>query len=237
MPGQPGSGALPTAVQHDVGRAGAPLAITIVGAVLLLGSLVASVLAGPTVLGWLVGSVVLVATLVWGLFPWLTWHGLQLRIDDEGVLFGQPRHRARPPFPVGLARQPYRVPWPSVSDVKLVEGAAAVTAMRQLAGGVQPTSRNGFFVRKGAPAHLSLFVLEPWTTALPWCRTLRAGTFTMTGSDSALNPSRRWLFPVRHADEVVAALQARGIPVERTAEPAVPVPYPEWEEAGSQRRA
>ncbi|MDQ2797911.1 MAG: hypothetical protein M3Y06_12265 [Actinomycetota bacterium] len=191
--------------------------------------LVVSVVTGPGLAGWFVGVVlVLVGTSV-GLSPWLAWHGLELRIDDTGVLFGSETRRTRPPFPVGLARQRYAVPWSLCGDAAIVEGQAAATVMRGFLGRQQPTTRNGFFVRKGAAAHLSLFISDTAQTPLPRARVLRSGTFTMTSVETTYHPSRRWVFPLRDSDEVVAAFAARGIPIVRTTEPAVPVPTTDWD--------
>ncbi len=222
----------PVVVQHDVGRSRRDLAVALVGALLVAGFLVAAV-AGQRSPGVVVVGVIGIVLVAVGLPPWLRWHGLQVRLDETGVLFGAPTARARPPLFSGLMRQPFHVAWDGFGDAHLVEGRDAGARMQQLMAPARVTTANGFFPRSGAPAHVSLLVIDPSRTPIPWQRTLRSGTFTMHATPDPMNPSRRWVFPVRDGAAVVAAFQAWGKTIEQTDAPAAPAPCPEWAAPGT----
>ena len=214
-------------MQRDVGRSGRDLAVAVAGAVLVLAFL-GTALAGQRAL-WVaaLGTVGIVLVLV-GFPPWLRWHGLEVRIDDTGVLFGAPTTPSRPPLFSGLMRQSFHVAWDGFDHAHLVEGRAAGAQMQALMAPARVTTANGFFPRAGAPAHLSLLVIDPGRTPIPWQRSVRSGRFAMHAAPDPMHPSRRWVFPVRDGEAVVAAFAARGTNIERTTTPAVPEPCPEW---------
>lgn len=189
-------------------------------------TIVLAVISGPTVVLWLVGAAGLYVAIYPGLMPLLVWHGLQVRIDDSGVLFGSPRRLPRPPNTFGSLRQAYFAPWEAIRDAQVIVGEQATAAMQQLARPALLTTSNGFFPRKGAPGQLSL-VIDHHAATIPWVRVVQGRTWG-SGTPTPLNPSRRWVFPVSDVDEVVAAFTERGVPISTTSEPVAPIPCPEW---------
>ncbi len=217
-------------VQRGVGRVAPNVVFLVIGGGLTAFALILTVVDGPLVSTWLFGSVFLALALLGGLGPLLAWHGLQVRIDATGVLFGSTRRRRRPPAPVGVMRQPYAASWGDFTSVHVIEGRAAVRAMRgsmniTSAAPAIVTRRNGFFPRRGATAHLS-FLVNPHQVTLPWQRTYTSGTWTIKSHPTPLDPSIIWVFPIRDVEGTIAALQAHGVEVVRDDKPAVPLPWP-----------
>lgn len=226
-PSEPSATSEHALVQHGVGMVGRAAIWTVLGSAVVATVLVLVVVNGPTVVLWLLGSAGLLVAVYPGLMPLLVWHGLQVRIDDSGVLFGSPRARRKPPLPFAMMRQPYFVPWANVTSAEIVLGREATAAMMAFGGKLplMPAQRNGFFPRAGHDAHLALDV-DPALSSIPWTRVNSGGG--MSTAPTPLNPSRRWVFPVKDPAAVVAALAAHGVVAEQLAAPPVPLPAPEW---------
>ncbi|MDQ2757411.1 MAG: hypothetical protein M3Y71_12755 [Actinomycetota bacterium] len=214
-----------TLVQHGVGRVAPNVVALVVGLGVLAFAVYLRVVDGPLLATWLLLTASAGFVVLGGLVPLLVWHGVQVRIDDSGVLFGSTKRRRRPPNPFGALRQPYATPWGAFANAHVIEGRPAVRAMRKVIAPALLTRRNGFFPRRGATAHLS-FLVNPHHVTLPWQRAYTSGTWTIKSHPTPLDPSIIWVFPIRDVDGTIAALQAHGVEVVRDDKPAVPLPWP-----------
>ncbi len=219
-----------TLVQRGAGRVAPNVVALVVGLGVLAFAVYLRVVDGPLLTTWLLLTASAGVVVLAGLVPLLVWHGLQVRIDATGVLFGSTRRPRRPPAPIGVMRQPYAASWGDLANVHVIEGRAAVRAMRGSMS-ITPatpaivTRRNGFFPRRGATAHLS-FLVNPHRVTLPWQRTYTSGKWTIKSHPTPLDPSIIWVFPIRDVEATIAALQAHGVEVVRDDTPAVPLPWP-----------
>ncbi|MDQ2797912.1 MAG: hypothetical protein M3Y06_12270 [Actinomycetota bacterium] len=210
-------------IQRGVGRIATNVVALVVGLGVLALAVYLRVVDGPLLTTWLLLTASAGFVVLAGLVPLLVWHGVQVRIDDSGVLFGSPRPLRRPPVPVSALRQPYFVPWGALVDVHVIEGRAAARAMRK---SVAPmvTRYNGFFPRSLATAHLS-FMVDARRVTLPWQRTYTSGVRTIKSHPTPMNPSIVWVFPIRDVEGTIAAPQAHGVEVVRDDKPAVAMPW------------